>query len=129
MSTIPKFCTLEGLTEISDGLEGVALTALGVWDIIHAQTYNSDYEIFLLDPATGRAMVRGGKYFAVPTEATVNGSTFGGCMIKMGWVGIGLRMEIQAGGRCMITTPVESLRVEVRGTSEHAGSEQLMAVC
>ena len=129
MRTIPKFCTLDGLTEISAGLEGVTLAALGACDIIHAQTSNSNYDIFLLDPPTGRAMVRGGKYFVVPTEATVNGSTFGGCMIKMGWVGIGLRMEIHAGGRCLITTPVESLHVEVRSTPEHAGSEQLMAVC
>ena len=56
-------------------LEGVMLNALSAWDIIHACTKNSDYEIFLLDPATGRALVRGGKYLVVPTEATVSGST------------------------------------------------------
>ena len=129
MSTIPKFCTLEGATEISAGLKGVTLAALGTWDMIHAQTNNSDYEIILLNPGTGRALVRGGKYFAVPTEVTLNGSTFGGCMLKMGWVGIGLRMEIHAGGRCLITTPVESLRVEAHSRPEHARPEQVNAVC
>jgi hypothetical protein len=129
MSIVPNFCTLEGITEISAGLSGVTLTALGACDIIHAQTSNSDYEIFLLDPATGRAVVRGGKHLVAPTEATVNGSTLGGCMIKMGWLGVGLRMEIYVGKRCLITTPVESLRVEVRSTPEHASSERLMAVC
>ena len=43
---------------------------------------------------------------------TVSGSTFGGCMIKIGWLGVGLRMEIYANGQRTITSPVKSLMVE-----------------
>ena len=93
-------------------LEGVTLTALEACDTIQARTRNSVYEIFLLEPKTGRALVRGGKYFAEPMEATVSGSTFGGCMLKVGWLGIGLRMEFYANGQRTVTSPVQSLRVE-----------------
>jgi hypothetical protein len=72
--------------------------ALEACDTIHVRTRNSDYEIFLLDPKSGRALVRGGEYFAEPVEATVSGSSFGGCMLKMGWIGVGLRMEINVNG-------------------------------
>jgi len=92
--------------------EGVTLTALEACDTIQARTRNSVYEIFLLEPKTGRALVRGGKYFAEPMEATVSGSTFGGCMLKVGWLGIGLRMEFYANGQRTVTSPVQSLRVE-----------------
>ncbi len=112
MYTIPQCCTLDGITEISAELEGVTLGTLEACDTIHARTRNSDYEIFLLEPESGLALVRGGKYFAEPVEATVSGSTFGGCMIKSGWIGVGLRMEIYANGQHTVTSPVQALSVE-----------------
>jgi hypothetical protein len=112
MYTIPRYCGLDGGAEISSLLEGVTLMALEDCDMIQVRTRNSDYEIFLLDPKSGRALVRGGKFFAESVEATVSGSTFGGCMLKAGWLGVGLRMEIFANGQRTVTSPVQSLRVE-----------------
>jgi hypothetical protein len=112
MYTVPRYCDLDGVIEISPLHEGVALTALKACDTIHVQTRNSDYEIFMLDPTSGRALVWGGEYFAEPVEATVTGSTFGGCMLKAGWLGVGLRMEIYVNGQRTVTSPVQSLRVE-----------------
>jgi len=112
MYTIPRYCDLDGVIEISPLLEGVALMALGACDTIHVRTRNSDYEIIMLDPKSGRAIVRGGECFAEPVEATVSGSTFGGCMLKSGWLGVGLQMEINANGYSHVTSPVQSLRVE-----------------
>ena len=112
MYTIPRYCDLEGVSEISPLLEGVTLTALEACDTIHVRTRNSDYEIFLLDPKSGRSLVRGGEYFVEPVEATVSGSTFGGCMLKAGWLGVGLRMEVFVNGQRTVTSPVQSLRVE-----------------
>jgi hypothetical protein len=112
MYAIPRYCDLDGVTEISPLLEGVALMTMKACDTIHVRTRNSDYEIFLLDPKSGRALVRGGEYFAEPVEATVSGSTFGGCMLKAGWLGVGLRMEIYVNGQRTVTSPVQSLRVE-----------------
>jgi hypothetical protein len=112
MYAIPRYCSLEEVTEISPLLEGVSLTTLEACDTIHVRTRNSAYEIFLLDPNSGRALVRGGEYFAEPMEATVSGSTFGGCMLKAGWLGVGLRIEIYVNGQRTVTSPVQSLRVE-----------------
>src|SRR5262245_55868559 len=111
MYTIPRYCALDGGAEISPTLDGVMLMTLEACDMIQARTRNSVYEIFLLEPKSGRALVRGGKRFAEPVEATVSGSTFGGCMIKIGWLGVGLRMEIYENGHRKITTPIQSLRV------------------
>jgi hypothetical protein len=118
MYTIPQFCALDEATEIKPALEDVTLGTLEACDTIYARTRNSDYEIFLLDPKSGRALVRGGKYFAEPVEATVSGSTLGGCMLKPGWLSVGLRMEICVNGQRTVTSPVQSLRVEHDGFSE-----------
>jgi hypothetical protein len=112
MYTVPRYGDLDGVIEISPLLEGVTLTKLEVCDTIHVRTRNSDYEIFMLDPKSGRSLVRGGEYFAEPVEATVSGSTFGGCMLKAGWLGVGLRMEIYVNGQRTVTSPVQSLSVE-----------------
>jgi hypothetical protein len=112
MYIIPRYCALDGVAEISPALEGITLMTLEPCDLIQARTHNSDYEIFLLDPKSGRALVRGGEYFAEPVEATVSGSSFGGCMLKLGWLGVGLRIEFYVNGQRTVTSPVQSLRVE-----------------
>jgi hypothetical protein len=112
MCTIPSYCASDEGAEASPAPESVTLTALEASDTIHVQTRNSVYEIFLLDPKSGRALVRGGEYFAEPVEATVSGSTFGGCMLKMGWLGVGFQMEIYADSQRTVSSPVRSLRVE-----------------
>jgi hypothetical protein len=103
---------LDGFTELSTSLEGVSLKTLAAFDTICARTLNSDYRIFLLEPEAGRVLVQGGRFFVEPAEATISGSTFGGCMLKMGWVGVGLRIEICSNGQRIVTSPVQSLRVE-----------------
>ena len=112
MHNIPRYCSLDGFTELSSLPEGVALRTLAPFDLVCARTHNNDYYIFLLDPETGKAYVQGGRYFSSPVEATVSGSTFGGCMLKMGWLGVGLRIEICADGQRIVTSPVKSLHVE-----------------
>jgi hypothetical protein len=112
MYAIPRYCDLDGVTEISPILEGVALITLKACDMIHVRTHNSVYKIFMLDPESGRALAQGGAYFTEPVEVTVSGSTFGGCMLKVGWLGVGFRMEIYVNGQRTVTSPVQTLRVE-----------------
>ena len=104
--------TLDEVVEIIDKLDGVTLEKLEPCDTIHARTYNSDYEIFMLDPEAGRALVKGGKYFDDPMEAIVSGSNFGGSMLKLGWLGHGLRMEFNVNGHRIQTSPIMELRVD-----------------
>jgi hypothetical protein len=112
MYTKPQYCTLDETIEISDELEGVTLQTLKPSDTIRVRTCNSDYEIFLLEPESGRALIKGGEYFAQPLEVTVSGSTFGGSMLKLGWLCEGFQMEFNANGRRIVTSPVQELRVE-----------------
>jgi hypothetical protein len=48
-------------------------------------------------------------------------------MLKAGWLGVGLRMEIYVNGQRTVTSPVQSLRVERvdfgAGWYDSAGSE------
>lgn len=125
MNTIPLICTLEEMSERTAGIEGVTLEALEPYVTIRVQTHNSDYEIFLLDPKTGRALVRGGRYLQEPVEAIVNGSTLGGCMLKIGWLGVGLQMEIYVNGCQLVTTPVQALQV----VNEIAALQVKAAMC
>jgi hypothetical protein len=112
MSTFPQYSTLDEIIEISDEFEGMALQTLNPCDTIHMRTCNSDYDIFLLEPESGRVLVKGGKYFAQPMEATVSGSTIGGSMLMVGWLGVGFRAEFNANGRHIVTSPVQELRIE-----------------
>lgn len=116
MQKVPRYCSLDGFTELSSASDGIPLRDLAQFDTVCASTQNNNYYIFLLEPETGRALVQGGDYFAEPSEATISGSTFGGCMLKMGWLGVGLRIEFCAGGRRIVTSPVRSLHIE-RGDS------------
>ena len=98
-------------------LPGVTLETLLPFDTIWVRTQNNDYRIFLLDPRTGRALVEGGQ-FLEPVEAVVNGSTFGSSTFKMGWIGVGLRIEFWTNGTFVSTSPVQSVRVEHPGFTE-----------
>jgi hypothetical protein len=117
---IPRRCSLEGLTEISRSLQGVELATLTRFDRIDVRTVNSDYRIFLLDPETGRALLQGGRQITGQVEAKVFGSSFGGSVLRTGWIGVGLRMEALANDKYIRTSPVQSLCVEHETSPELA---------
>jgi hypothetical protein len=110
--SIPRHCSLDGFAEISGSLDGVSLRVLRPRDTIHARTRNSDYRIVLIDPEQGKVTVQGGRFFNEPVAAVVSGSTLGGCMLKLGWLGLGLRIEICADGQRIVTSPVQSFFIE-----------------
>jgi hypothetical protein len=112
MHAIPRCCSLEGLTEINHTLQGVEVATLGRLDTILIRTVNSDYRILLLDPETGHAILEGGGQIPEPVEAKIIGSSFGGSIIRTGWIGVGLRMEAWTNDKYLRTSPVKSFGVE-----------------
>jgi hypothetical protein len=58
------------------------------------------------------AIVQGGRFFPDATPGRIDGSGFGGSFLKVGWIGIGLRMEIFADGQRIITSPVRDISLE-----------------
>jgi len=97
-----------GLSELQGG---VTLQTLLPSDLICVRTRNSEYFLYLLDPETGRALLRGGSFSGEPIEVMVKGSTIGGHVVKPGWVGAGFSLEMVAGQRRITTSLVESLCV------------------
>ena len=107
--------SMDKVMNVSPLLPGVALGTLAPYDTIQVQTLNSRYEIFLLDPGTGRALVEGGSHFREPMEAVVYGSNLDASTLRVGWIGIGMRIEMWVKDQLVSTSPVQSFYVRHRG--------------
>ena len=77
------------------------------------RTWNSDYEITIIEGRSGEILLRGGQFFPQLTPARLTGATLGGSFCKMRGIYVGFRMEINANGQRFVTTPVESIGVVV----------------
>jgi len=115
--TVPGYCLLEGFAALSAASSGVDMQTLYERDVIRLRTLNSEYRIVLLDPAAHRVSVQGGSFFTEPTEAIVRGSSYGGALVKVGWIGIGLQLEFTyhpARGQVesVVTSPIEKFFLE-----------------
>jgi hypothetical protein len=109
---VPRRATLDGFVEelSKSESEGVRLTTLQPLTTLLVTTQNNLYRIIVREGAN--VLVKGGQFFPEFTDAHLTGSGFGGSMIKLAWIGVGLRMEIWSDGRPIITSPVRLIRIE-----------------
>jgi hypothetical protein len=56
--------------------------------------------------------VQGGAFFPDPTLAYIDGASFGGSCLRVGWISAGLFVEIRSGGRHILTSPVLAVTTE-----------------
>ncbi len=112
----PRQCTLDGFVEAVSQSQGVGLTDVDVLTTLVVQTENSVYHITILQPYTREVLVQGGAFFTARTRACLSGSSFGGSCLKLGWIGVGLRMEFHADAEWIITSHVRSIAVEEPAT-------------
>jgi len=84
---------------------GVQLSKQPIGTVIEVKTANSFYRIKVLPG--NRFEVKGGTYFPEPTEVTIPGSTWGGSMLKMNWIGLGMHIEFNQ----YTTSEVKSLKI------------------
>ena len=110
-TAVPCQCTLDGFTDEVTASKGIRLTDLGALTTLHVRTVNSLYRVVALDPAEERILIQGGAYFPVPTEARLAGASLGGSMLKLSWLGCGLRMEVCVDGQRVVTSPVRSIEI------------------
>jgi hypothetical protein len=103
---VARAATLDGFTEAAGGV-GVALAALEPLTSLFVQTRNTRYHIIV--SRGGDIVIQGGTFFPDPTPARLDGATMGSSLLKLGWIGIGLRMEIRAAGQRIVTTTVRSI--------------------
>ena len=111
-TTAARGATLEGFAEAAGG-PGVALHGLAPLTSLFVHTRNTRYHIVV--SCGDEIFIQGGRFFPDPTPAHLEGATLGSSLLKVGWIGVGLRMEIRAGGQRIVTTAVHSI---VRGALE-----------
>jgi|ERR1043166_4042882 hypothetical protein len=104
---IPRVATLDGFADEMMAGDGIHLRDLEPMDVLLVRTRNSVYRMIITRDT--EVTVQGGDFFASPTAAFVDGSGFGGSLIRIGWIGIGLRMEIRVADRRIVTSPVHSI--------------------
>lgn len=97
--------------EESNKKGGIQLEKLAVGTRVEAQTLNTLYKIKAL--GNNKYEVHGGSRFPEPVETTIGGSTWGGSMIKIGWLGIDMHMEVYSPfrGNVMVSTAIRSLKI------------------
>ena len=111
-AAVPRRCTLDGFTCEVASADGVGLHELAAFTTLVVKTFNSLYRVVVLDPPQPRILIQGGTFFPQPTEASLAGASFGGSMLKLAWLGCGLRMEVCLDGQRIVTSPVKSIEVE-----------------
>jgi hypothetical protein len=89
---------------------GVDLRSLPPGTELVVNTRNSRYRLVMLEDGLN-ALVQGGPYFGQETVARVEGSIVRGSLLKIGWVGLGLCLEISACGQRIVTSCVRSIRI------------------
>jgi hypothetical protein len=102
--------TVDAFADAAARAGGVALSDLSPIEEIEVRTRNTAYRIILLARDEFRVLVHGGRFFPVPGEARLSGSTLGGSMLKLGWIGCGFCMEFSHEGRRIVTTRVREIR-------------------
>jgi hypothetical protein len=79
---------------------------------LKVRTHYTLYQLIVLSPWESRVLIQGGRFFAEPVEASLGGSSYGGCMLKTRWIGLGMRMEIYGEEGHIVTSPVRSVETE-----------------
>jgi hypothetical protein len=76
---------------------------------VAVETSNSHYRFVMLAEGGSRALVRGGHHFDREAEARIEGATLGGSRLWLGWIGVGLSMELSVQGKRLDTSCVRSI--------------------
>jgi hypothetical protein len=101
---------MEGFIDVMNVLDSVRLTELPPMTTLLVWTMNSFYRVVVNDGAD--VYVQGGTFFPEPTSAHVDGASFGGGMLMVGWIGVGLLIEFHAGDTRVVTSPVLAITRE-----------------
>ena len=96
-------------------LTDIDLRLLPTGTQLSVDTRNSQYRLFMLD-GSGRARVQGGRYFCEEADARIEGATFDGGALRVGWICLGLRLEFSLLGKRIVTSNVRAINVEPYGS-------------
>jgi hypothetical protein len=89
---------------------GIDVRRLPEGTVLVVDTHNSRYRIVM----TGRgsqATIQGGPYFQEETDVRIEGSALAGSLLKVGWIAVGLFMEVTSDDKRVVTSRVRSVWV------------------
>ena len=109
---VPHVATLDGFARETAAGRGLDLRDVDALTTITIHTRNSHYRVIVTHGTS--VVVQGGRFFPDPVGARIEGSGYGGSLLKVGWIGVGMRMEIFAGDQRIITSPVRGISIEPR---------------
>ncbi len=93
---------------------GIFLKDIPDRHIVEVHTQNSVYTIAVIDKDQSKVAIQGNnKHLLHPEVCYLRGSTFGGSMIKVGWIGVGMHLEVNpATGVIMTTSSVKTVKIK-----------------
>ena len=98
------------IIEDQDDLGGISIQSLNEGDRIFVTTKRTNYIIEKIKDQ--EIKIKGGKHFPEDTEVLLKGSTWGTSLIKLGWIGYNMLMEIHTkNGKILSTSPVKSATI------------------
>ena len=100
-----------GRTTRRGAVTGVDVRTLRSGSEVIVDTCHSRYRIVVIDPGGAKVQVQGGRCFETETEARLEGSTLGGTLLRIGWIGVDLFLEISVRGRRICTSRVRWVTV------------------
>jgi len=104
-----RAATLDRVGDLVDDTAGVHLRNLPPFSTLLVWTMNSVYRVVITQ--WPEVYIQGGAFFPDPTAAYLDGASLGGSL-RVGWIGVGLFVEIRSGGRHIITSPVRAITTE-----------------
>jgi hypothetical protein len=93
LHSVPRGAVLSNWAESDWTDECLRIDHLRELTTLAVQTGQSLYEITILNGSSGEVLVRGGHFFPDRVPAILNGSSFGGTIIKGRSICIGMRLE------------------------------------
>ena len=108
---VPRHCTLAGFTEVTSQQRGLHVGSVAPLTRLSVTTRNTEYSVTVVEPKDWKVLVHGGRFFPTERLAFLCGSGYGGTLLKVAWIGIGLCCELSTEGQRVVTSPVQDFRI------------------
>ena len=107
---LPRGCCAGSFANDASRCQGLDIRDLEPRVALVVGTSHSRYNVTPVRTGDSRVIISGGRLFPEPTEARLAGSTFGGSLLKQGWIGIGMCLEIHSAATgAVVTSRVRSI--------------------
>ena len=118
---VPEAADITKFDDVVQRTQGVLIKDIPANTVLQIDVKDAIFTVLVVDdPIRKMIKVQGSQYIPELTDATLSGSTFGGSMLKEGWIGIGMFLEILIPGRELpriTTSMVQTISIVTSGSS------------